>query len=60
MLADKIKEIAKNKNIAVYKIEQDCNIASGSISKWNDIEPSWEKVKRVANYLKVTVDELVN
>ena len=59
MLSTKIKNIAKEKRLPVYRIEKACNIASGSISKWNDIEPSITKVKKVADYLGVTVDELI-
>ncbi len=59
MLYDKIKEIAKSKEIPIYKIEEDCGFAQGSMCKWNDISPSWNKVKRVADYLGVTVDSLI-
>lgn len=58
MLADKVRKIAKEKGVPIYQIEIDCNIASGSISKWNDISPSWDKVQAVANRLGVDVSEL--
>jgi hypothetical protein len=56
LLYDKIKEIAKEKSIPIYKIEEDCGFAQGSICKWNEISPSWEKIQKVASYLKVSTD----
>ena len=59
MLYDKIKEVAKSKRIPIYKIEEDCGFAQGSMCKWNDISPSWDKVKKVADYLNISITELI-
>lgn len=59
MLYDKIKKITKRKGIPIYRIEEDCGFARGSMCKWNDASPSWDKVKKVADYLGTTVDELI-
>lgn len=59
MLYDKVKSIAREKGVPIYKMEDDCDISRGSICKWNTIRPSGEKVKRVADYLGVTADELL-
>lgn len=59
MLYDRVKAVAKEKKIPIYKIEQDCYISQGSICKWGNISPSVEKVKAVADYLGVTVDYLI-
>lgn len=58
MLADRVRKIAKEKKVPIYQIEIDCGIASGSISKWNDISPSWDKVQAVADRLGVDVSKL--
>lgn len=58
-LGTKIKEIANKKHIPLYVLEKEANIASGSISKWDDITPSFDKVCRVAKILKVKVDKLI-
>lgn len=58
MLADRVRKIAREKKIPICQIEHDCHIASGSISKWNDISPSWDKVQAVAIRLGVDVSEL--
>lgn len=56
----KIKEISKEKKIAISKIERDLGFSRGSIFKWNSVSPSVDKVKKVADYLNVKVDKLLN
>lgn len=59
LLGTKVKELAKKKNIPLYKIEEDVGIAKGSISKWDIVDPSFDKVCAVAKVLKVKVDKLI-
>lgn len=59
MLYENIKAIAKEKKIPIYKIEEELEISQGSICKWNEIKPSYDKVLRVAQILDVSVEELV-
>lgn len=59
MIYDKVKAIARKKNVPIRKIEMDCGFSQGSVCKWNDISPSAEKVKKVADYLNTTVDEIL-
>ena len=59
MIYNNVKAIAKKKNIPIRKIEMDCGFSQGSVCKWNDISPSAEKVKKVADYLKTSVDEIL-
>ena len=59
MLHTKIKAIAKGKKIPVSKIEKECGLMQGSIGQWDDIKPSYDKVVAVANYLELTVEELL-
>lgn len=60
MLYEIIKAIAKEKKIPIYKIEEELGIAQGSLCKWNEIKPSYDKVVNVAAILDVSVEELVN
>lgn len=60
MLYQKIKAIAKNKKIPIYKIEEELKIAKGSICKWGDVSPSYDKVVGVAKILNISVEELTN
>lgn len=60
MLYNKIKAISKEKGISIRKIEEDCGFSQGSMCKWNDISPSWDKVQKVADYLNVKINELIS
>lgn len=60
MLYDTIKAMAKEKNIPIRKIEEDCGFAQGSMCKWNEISPSWDKVQKVSKYLKIPITKLCN
>lgn len=59
MLYDRLRELSKEKKIPVCKIEENLEIAQGSISKWNEIKPSYDKVVGAAKILGVSVEELV-
>lgn len=59
LVGTKVKEIAKKKGISLNQLEKDTKIATGSISKWDKISPSFEKVCNVAKALDVNVDELI-
>lgn len=59
MLYDNIKRIAKEQNIPIYKIEDDCGYQRGAICKWNECSPTAKRLKIVADYLNTTVDELL-
>ena len=59
MIYQNIKSIADSQKVSIRKIEQDTGITLGSIYHWNDVKPSVDKVVKVANYLGVTVAELL-
>lgn len=59
MLYNKIRDIAKGKGVPIYRIEEECKFSQGSMCKWNEISPSWDKVQKVADYLKIPINELV-
>ena len=54
MIYQNIKSIADSQKVSIRKIEQDTGITLGSIYHWNDVNPSVDKVVKVANYLGVT------
>lgn len=59
MIYDKIKKIADEKGISIRKIESETGITLGSIYHWNEIKPSVDKVLKVAKYLNITVEKLL-
>jgi len=58
-LYSNIKEIAKKKKVTISQMELDCKLAQGSVCKWDKHYPSVEKVKKVADYLKVNINKLL-
>lgn len=59
MVYDKIKEICKERGISVSYLEKTAGLSNGTISKWNNSSPTVDKLKAVANVLKVKVDKLL-
>lgn len=57
-LYERIKEVAKEKNTSVNKIEKDLGFARSSIAKFNKNRPSIDKMSKIAEYLDVSVDYL--
>lgn len=59
MLYNNVKRICEEKGISVGKIEKDLQLSNGSICKWNENEPGIRKVQKVADYLGVSIEELL-
>lgn len=57
---DNVKSIAKEKKVPVCLIEKTAGLATGSVCKWNTVSPSVNSIKKVADLLGVTVDDLIN
>lgn len=60
MLYDNVKAICKEKKITISSLETELGFPRSSIRKWNVNEPSIGKVKKVADYLKVSIDRLIS
>lgn len=60
MIYQKIKSIADSQGVSIRKIEQDTGITPSSIYHWNEVKPSVDKVAKVAKYLGVSVEDLLN
>ena len=61
-MENKIKEIAKQKNITLKDISKKLNISYRSLQRYSagTREPDYKTIVDIANYLNVTVDELLN
>lgn len=53
-----IRDLCKKRGISIRKFEQDCSFSHGSVSKWDDHKPSFDKLSTTASYFGVTVDYL--
>lgn len=58
VLYDRIKEVATEQNVTIYRLEKDLDLSNGSISKWNNSVPFSTSLIKVANYLGTTVEFL--
>lgn len=59
MIYQNIKKIADEKRVSIRKIEIDTGITLSSIYHWDEIKPSVDKVAKVAKYLGVSVETLL-
>ena len=55
-----VKAVCKSKGISVMKLETELGFARSSIYKWNKHQPVIEKIKKVADYLGVSMEYLLS
>ena len=58
-LLKRIKSICESKGLSLRQLEQEAGLALNTISRWEKNKPSIDKVKKVADTLGVTMDELL-
>lgn len=58
-LVKSIRQLCKNKNIAISQLENDLNFGAGLISRWSKNSPSIDKIVDIADYFHVSLDEVV-
>jgi transcriptional regulator with XRE-family HTH domain len=46
--------------MSVNKLEREAGLTRGSMSKWDDHQPSYDKLKKVADYFGVSVEYLLS
>lgn len=59
-LYENIKGIAEKKGVPISKLEKDLGFARSSIAKFNANAPSIEKIKAIADYFGVKIDDIVS
>lgn len=59
MLLKKILELCKERNITVSYLEKACDLGNATIRGWEKSSPSSKNLKKVADYLGVSVDSLL-
>lgn len=57
---DNVKRLCAAHGKKVLELESELGFPRSSISKWNDNIPSVLKVKKVADYFGVAIDNLIN
>ena len=59
MLYDNVKKLCEEKGVSILSLEKALGFPRSSICKWNDNEPGIRKVQKVADYLGVSIEELL-
>lgn len=59
-LLEKIQRLCEERGLSVPKLEQNLGFGRGSIYKWAKSSPTIDKLEKVANYLKVSLDDLLD
>ena len=58
-LYEQIRDIAKSKGYSVNRLEKELGFSNGSISKWRNSTPTYERLQKVADYFGVSVEYLM-
>lgn len=53
------KKVMRQKGVSVYKLEQELGFAASTILKWKKSIPTVDKLKAVADYFKVPMEQLL-
>ena len=59
-MLEKIKTLCKSKGITLSKMEADLGFGSGYISKLDKSSPSVKNVQKIADYLEIAINDLLN
>lgn len=62
MIYKSIKKIADEKGLSIYRVEKEAKLSNGTIGKWGKTanqKPTAENLKKVAEYLGVSMEELL-
>lgn len=53
-----IKELCASKKTTIKALERELGLGNGTIRRWDDSSPAYEKLQKVADYFGITVAEL--
>lgn len=56
---ERVKELCKSRGITVKRLEEELEIPHNTIYQWKRITPSLDKIQKVADFFKVSVDYLL-
>lgn len=59
MIVTKIRQICSERGLTIQRLEQAAGLTNGCVSKWAVSDPKVSNLKKVADVLGVTVDELL-
>lgn len=59
MIGTKIRALCKERGVTIAEVERVTGLGNGVIRRWDENSPTVSKLKPVADYFGVTVDELL-
>lgn len=59
-LRERVKELANQKGVSLSKVQSDCELGSGYLSKLDKSVPNSANLEKLANYFNVSLDYLKN
>lgn len=59
MIVDRVRQLCSEKGLTIQRLEQAAGLTNGCVSKWGVSDPKVSNLKKVADVLGVTVDELL-
>lgn len=59
MIFTNISRLCKKREISIARLERELGIGNATIRNWNVSSPTVDKMKLVADYFGVTLDELL-
>lgn len=54
-----IKKIALEKNLTIKQIGKESGVGENAIYRWDKQNPNLSSLKKVSNYLNISIDELI-
>lgn len=60
MIYTNISNLCRDKGISIAKLEREMGFGNSTIRGWANSSPTVEKLKAVADYFGVTVDDLLS
>lgn len=59
LIAENVKQLCVERGITFAELERQLGLGNGVIARWGGIRPRVDRLKLVADYFGVTVDELL-
>lgn len=59
MILKRIESLCKSRGITISKLEKECGIGNGTIARWNKSFPRTDNLKKVADFLEISIECLV-
>lgn len=60
MIFENIASLCSDKGISIARLERETGLGNGVVGKWKESSPRLETVKKVADYLETTIDDLLS